>query len=253
MGASKERKKWDFRKYVNSFFPNESTQIYTHSWEKPHKTDRQNERNNPPNPQTNPKHLHLQMSPVRSSKILPPRTRKSLNDRRRSQIPCYMVLGDLGPEMHEGMLFFFCTVTRFAPRFVFGLVWFWFSFLGSLAGCEVSLHFLACRRSREDRSPFTATEPTPCCLTRAALSRFGSPISFCIMWMVNWSCMNESLWYSKRTKWVREACKHLIIKREMRVFTLRAVKARERSLVSLLLHFTTFMSLDKQVHQAMQC
>lgn len=66
---------------MNTFSPNESTQIYTHS-----PTNRQTERktksNNPPNPQTNPN--HLQMSPVRSSKIPPPRTRNSLNDRRRS-------------------------------------------------------------------------------------------------------------------------------------------------------------------------
>lgn len=76
-------------------------------------TERKTKSNNPPNPQMNPKHL-LQMSPVRSPKIPPPRTRKSLNDRRQRRIPCYMVLGDLGPEMHEGILFF-CTATHFTP------------------------------------------------------------------------------------------------------------------------------------------
>ncbi len=63
-----------------------------------------------------------------------------------------MFLGDLCPEMHEGILFF-CTATH--P--FFGLVHFWYSFMGSLAGCEVLLHFLACRRSREDGSPFAVT------------------------------------------------------------------------------------------------
>lgn len=167
-----------FRQYRNTLFSNESTQmknysINTHCIENPTTKERRIKRpknNNPSNPQTNPKHLY-KMSSVRSSKIPPPRTRKSLNDRRQRKvesqfhpsIPCYKVLGDLGPETHEGMLFLLYSDTCYSPS-IFGLVCFWFSFFwvsGSLTGCEVWFHFWLVK-SRED---FTELDPTcPMCL-----------------------------------------------------------------------------------------
>lgn len=94
------------------------------------------------------------MSPVRSSKIPPPRTRRSLNDTRQRRLPCYMVLDDLRPEMHEGMRFFFFFFFLYNDSFCSSIHFLaWFSFLESLAGSEVLLRFFGLKKKQRGWEP----------------------------------------------------------------------------------------------------
>lgn len=110
----------------------------------------------------------------------------------------------------------------------FGLVRFWFSFMGSLAGCEVLLHFLACRRSREDGSPFAVTVSHVAMLSyQSGLVKVWAPDLFLHhvndeLIMYEWIALvfKREKVSEGGMKWNEEGYKHLIIKREMRVFTL---------------------------------